>query len=189
MTGAATVGGGAAGSDGGMGAVWAVTTVALASRPITTRDFIGGSPLAVAGAARASIDAGAGFLVSPGLTRPLVRAAVDNDVPILPGVANASDIMCGLDMGLTHFKFFPAEANGGIPALKALVAPFHQCRFCPTGGIGHETAAAWLALEAVLCVGGSWVVSAGQPDVEEIRRRATAAARLGTTSDEPSLKT
>lgn len=151
--------------------------------------MVGAGTVLNADDARASIDAGARFLVSPGLTRPLVRAAVDAGVPMLPGVANASDIMRGLDMGLTHFKFFPAEANGGIPALKALVAPFHRCRFCPTGGIGHETAAAWLALEAVPCVGGSWVVSAGQPDVEEIRRRAKAAANLRAASDGPFQKT
>ena len=125
---------------------------------------------------KASIDAGARFIVSPGLTEPLVRAAQDAGVPILPGTANASDIMRGLDMGLTHFKFFPATANGGIPALKAIAAPLYKARFCPTGGITEVTAADWLALDAVLCVGGSWVVPAGEPDVAEIERRARAAA-------------
>ena len=105
----------------------------------------------------AAISEGVEFIVSPGLTEPLAQAAIERNIPFLPGVANASDIMKGLDLGLTHFKFFPAMANGGIPALKSLAGPFGQCRFCPTGGITEATAAEWLALESVLCVGGSWV--------------------------------
>ena len=127
---------------------------------------------------KASVDAGARFIVSPGLTEPLVRAAQDAGIAILPGTANASDIMRGLDMGLTHFKFFPAAANGGIPALKAIAAPLYKARFCPTGGISEATAPEWLALDAVLCLGGSWIVPAGDPDVAELRKRAAAAARL-----------
>ncbi|TZG27321.1 bifunctional 4-hydroxy-2-oxoglutarate aldolase/2-dehydro-3-deoxy-phosphogluconate aldolase [Sphingomonas montanisoli] len=105
-----------------------------------------------------AIDAGARFIVSPGLTEAVVRAAQDERIPILPGVATASDIMRGLEMGLGHFKFFPAVANGGIPALKALAAPFNKARFCPTGGITADTAGDWLSLEAVLCVGGTWML-------------------------------
>jgi len=107
---------------------------------------------------RAAIDAGARFIVSPGLTETVGRPAIDSGVPFLPGVANAGDIMRGLDLGLMHFKFFPAMASGGLPALKALAAPFYQCKFCPTGGITEATAPEWLAFEPVLCVGGSWVV-------------------------------
>jgi 2-dehydro-3-deoxyphosphogluconate aldolase/(4S)-4-hydroxy-2-oxoglutarate aldolase len=107
----------------------------------------------------ASLAAGARFIVSPGLTEPLAKAAIASGVPFLPGVASAGDIMRGLDLGLDHFKFFPATAAGGIPALKALAAPFAQCRFCPTGGITEATAPDWLALEPVLCVGGSWVAA------------------------------
>lgn len=128
---------------------------------------------------KASVDAGARFLVSPGLTEPLANAAIASQLAFLPGTANAGDIMRGLDMGLTHFKFFPAMANGGIPSLKALAAPLFNARFCPTGGITEATAADWLALDAVLCVGGSWVVPAGKPDVAEIVKRAKAAAKLG----------
>ncbi|MFZ5707210.1 MAG: bifunctional 4-hydroxy-2-oxoglutarate aldolase/2-dehydro-3-deoxy-phosphogluconate aldolase [Pseudomonadota bacterium] len=127
---------------------------------------------------KASADAGARFLVSPGLTDRLADAAIASGLPFLPGTANAGDVMRGLDMGLTHFKFFPATANGGIPALKALAAPLFRARFCPTGGITEQTAADWLALDSVLCVGGSWVVPAGAPDVAEIRKRAAAAANL-----------
>ena len=126
----------------------------------------------------AALQAGAQFIVSPGLTEPLTRAALDRGVPYLPGVANSADIMRGLDHGLDRFKFFPAEAAGGIKALKALAGPFHQVRFCPTGGITEASAPDWLALKPVLCVGGSWVVPAGLPDEAVIRRSAEAAARL-----------
>ena len=125
---------------------------------------------------RASIDAGAQFIVSPGLTEPLGKAAIASGIPFLPGTANAGDIMRGLDMGLTHFKFFPAEAAGGIKALKSLAGPFGQARFCPTGGITLASAPEWLALEAVLCVGGSWIVPAGAPDVAAITAAAKAAS-------------
>ncbi|KRB88377.1 bifunctional 4-hydroxy-2-oxoglutarate aldolase/2-dehydro-3-deoxy-phosphogluconate aldolase, partial [Sphingomonas sp. Root720] len=127
---------------------------------------------------KASLDAGARFLVSPGLTDRLANAAIGTGLPFLPGTANAGDIMRGLDMGLTHFKFFPAMANGGIPALKALAAPLAAARFCPTGGITEDNARDWLALDAVLCVGGSWIVPAGKPDIAEIVKRAKAAAKL-----------
>lgn len=125
-----------------------------------------------------AIDAGANFIVSPGLTEKLGTAALDRRIPLLPGVSDAADIMRGLDMGLTRFKFFPAEASGGVSALKALAAPFFQCRFCPTGGITQESAPNWLGIPAVACVGGSWLVPAGTPDTAEIERRARAAAAL-----------
>ena len=126
----------------------------------------------------AVIAAGAEFVVSPGLTEPLARAAARERIPFLPGIANAGDIMRGLDLGLDHFKFFPAEASGGLPALKALAAPFHQCRFCPTGGIGPDNAAEWLAFDPVLCVGGSWVAPRGEPDRTRIEAMAREAAGL-----------
>ena len=127
---------------------------------------------------RQAIDAGSEFIVSPGLTEALGMAAKDADIPFLPGTANASDIMRGLDMGYTHFKFFPAEASGGLPALKSLIGPFGQCRFCPTGGIKAETAADWLAVPEILCVGGSWMVPKGTPDLDAIKAEAEKAAAL-----------
>ena len=127
---------------------------------------------------RRARDAGAQFIVSPGLTNALVQAAIAAEIPFLPGVSNASDIMRGLDLGLTHFKFFPAVASGGVPALKALSAPFPQARFCPTGGINAQTAGDWLALPKVLCVGGSWLVSHGPPDLPAIEQAARKAAQL-----------
>lgn len=125
----------------------------------------------------ASLEAGAEFIVAPGLTEPLARAALDRKVPFLPGVATAGDIMRGLDLGLAHFKFFPAVAAGGIPALKALAGPFAQIRFCPTGGVSATNASEWLALPQVLCVGGSWIVPRGAP-LAEVRTLAEQAAAL-----------
>jgi 2-dehydro-3-deoxyphosphogluconate aldolase/(4S)-4-hydroxy-2-oxoglutarate aldolase len=127
----------------------------------------------------AAIAAGSEFIVSPGLTDALGAAAVASTIPFLPGVANAGDIMRGLDHGLSHFKFFPAETSGGRPALKALAGPFGQVRFCPTGGITADTAKDWLAIDPVLCVGGSWLVPKGAPDLAAIEAAAHAASALG----------
>lgn len=127
-----------------------------------------------------AIDAGAQFIVSPGLTRRLGEAAVASGIPFLPGTANAADIMTGLDLGLAHFKFFPAATSGGLPALRALAAPFYQAKFCPTGGIGLANAAEWLAFDPVLCVGGSWLVGKGAPDEAAIEAAARAACALRT---------
>ena len=125
-----------------------------------------------------AIDAGAQFIVSPGLTNPLALAARDTAIPFLPGVATASELMRGLDLGLDRFKFFPAEAAGGLPALKALAAPFGNVRFCPTGGITEQSAPEWLAHSSVLCVGGSWIVPKGETDLVTIGDRARAAAGI-----------
>lgn len=127
---------------------------------------------------QAALDAGSEFIVSPGLTDTLGKAAIRAGVPFLPGIANAGDIMRGLDLGLSHFKFFPAMAAGGLPALKALAAPFAQCSFCPTGGITLENAPEWLAFDPVLCVGGSWVAPRGRVDEAEVERVAREAAAL-----------
>ena len=127
----------------------------------------------------AALEAGAQFIVSPGLTEPLAKAAIASGTAFLPGTATAGDLMRGLDLGLSHFKFFPAETSGGLKALKALAAPLQACRFCPTGGITAASAPEWLAFDPVLCVGGSWVVPAGAPDVALIEARAKEAAALG----------
>lgn len=122
-------------------------------------------------------DAGAQFIVAPGLTEPLTRAALDSGVAYLPGVATASDIMRGLDLGLSRFKFFPAESSGGLPALKALAGPFGHVRFCPTGGIRPDAAREWLDHPAVPCVGGSWLVPTGA-NLAAIGSLAREAANL-----------
>jgi 2-dehydro-3-deoxyphosphogluconate aldolase / (4S)-4-hydroxy-2-oxoglutarate aldolase len=105
----------------------------------------------------AALDAGARYIVSPGLTERLADAARAAHVPFLPGVATAGEIMRGLDMGLTRFKFFPAETSGGAAAVAAFAGPFKDVRFCPTGGIGSDIAPRYLHLANVVCVGGSWV--------------------------------
>ncbi|WP_326525086.1 bifunctional 4-hydroxy-2-oxoglutarate aldolase/2-dehydro-3-deoxy-phosphogluconate aldolase [Sphingomonas sp.] len=123
------------------------------------------------------MDAGAEFIVSPGLTEALGRPIVESGVPFLPGVATAGDVMRGYDLGLRHFKFFPAEANGGLPALKALAAPFYEAKFCPTGGITAASAPEYLAFGPILCVGGSWVTPRGA-SMDEVERLAREANGL-----------
>ena len=103
---------------------------------------------------------------------------IETGIAYLPGVATAGDIMRGLDLGLDRFKFFPAEASGGIGALKAQSAPFGQVRFCPTGGIRTDNAAAWLGLRSVLCVGGSWLYRGVEDSLEAVAERSRAAAAL-----------
>jgi 2-dehydro-3-deoxyphosphogluconate aldolase/(4S)-4-hydroxy-2-oxoglutarate aldolase len=131
-----------------------------------------------AGQVDAVAAAGARFLVSPGLTKPLASAARASGLPFLPGVATATDIMRGLDQGFSRFKFFPATAAGGLPALKALCAPFTMARFCPTGGVNAATAPEWLSHRAVACVGGSWLYAGEGDPSEAITARARAAAAL-----------
>jgi 2-dehydro-3-deoxyphosphogluconate aldolase/(4S)-4-hydroxy-2-oxoglutarate aldolase len=125
-----------------------------------------------------ALNAGAEFIVSPGLSNGLSKAAIASGAAYLPGVSNASDIMRGLELGLSHFKFFPAEASGGTPALKALGGPFARARFCPTGGVTPGNALAYLALEQVLCVGGTWLVPDETMGPDEITNRARQAAKL-----------
>jgi 2-dehydro-3-deoxyphosphogluconate aldolase/(4S)-4-hydroxy-2-oxoglutarate aldolase len=119
---------------------------------------------------------GARFVVAPGLTESLTRAAMASELVYLPGIATAGDIMRGLDLGLTRFKFFPAEASGGLPAIRALAAPFGQVRFCPTGGITEASAPDYLAEPAIACIGGSWMVKKGMSlaAVGETAKRAAA---------------
>ncbi len=108
----------------------------------------------------AAIDAGARYALSPGGTPKLMKAARKSEIPFIPGVATASEIMRGLALGYTCFKFFPAEQLGGVAALKALAGPLPAARFCPTGSITPAKAAEYLALANVACVGGSWIASA-----------------------------
>lgn len=119
---------------------------------------VGAGTVNTAGDVTAAIEAGAQFLVSPGATETLVDVALSADVPFLPGIATPSEAMRLLERGITHMKFFPAEAAGGIPMLKSLYGPLSQICFCPTGGITPESAADYLALPNVACVGGSWMV-------------------------------
>lgn len=102
--------------------------------------------------------AGAQFAISPGLTRELLAAGKAGDIPLIPGIASISELMEGTGVGYTHFKFFPAEAAGGVKTLKSIHGPFSDIRFCPTGGINEKNYQEYLALPNVACVGGSWIV-------------------------------
>jgi 2-dehydro-3-deoxyphosphogluconate aldolase/(4S)-4-hydroxy-2-oxoglutarate aldolase len=146
-------------------------------------------PEAVVGAGtvldRAQLDrvqrAGGQFVVSPGCTVELARAARSSGVPFLPGVQTVSEAMLLRDLGYTILKFFPADAAGGLAWIKAVGAPLPDVRFCPTGGITAETAPAYLALANVACVGGSWVaprVAVATGDWQSVERLAAAAAAL-----------
>lgn len=103
---------------------------------------------------------GARFAVSPGATPELLDAAAASDLPLLPGVATASELMQARARGFDLLKFFPAEQSGGIPMLRALAGPFPSTRFCPTGGVSAANAATWLAEPNVIAVGGSWLCPA-----------------------------
>ena len=105
----------------------------------------------------ASLDAGARFGVSPGFSPRILDAAVAAGLPMLPGVATPSEAMAAAERGLGILKFFPAEANGGVPVLSAWASPLAGLKFCPTGGVNLANAPAYLALPNVICVGGSWV--------------------------------
>ncbi|MDX5407133.1 MAG: bifunctional 4-hydroxy-2-oxoglutarate aldolase/2-dehydro-3-deoxy-phosphogluconate aldolase [Chromatiaceae bacterium] len=103
-------------------------------------------------------EAGAKFAISPGLTRELLQAGKDAAIPLIPGIASISELMEGTGLGYSHFKFFPAEAAGGVKTLKSIHGPFADIRFCPTGGINEKNFRDYLALPNVSCVGGSWIV-------------------------------
>ncbi|MGZ8188096.1 MAG: bifunctional 4-hydroxy-2-oxoglutarate aldolase/2-dehydro-3-deoxy-phosphogluconate aldolase, partial [Methylosarcina sp.] len=120
--------------------------------------LVGAGTIANPGQLKAVEEAGAVFAISPGITPSLLAAADSGSIALIPGVATLSELMLGMEFGLDHFKFFPAEAAGGIPMLKAIAGPFPQITFCPTGGISPENYQAYLQLGNVACVGGSWLV-------------------------------
>ena len=103
------------------------------------------------------VEAGAKFAISPGLTEALLEAGKGYDSPLIPGISSISDLMTAKDAGYDHLKFFPAEASGGVKALKSIGGPFPDVTFCPTGGIGPANYNDYLTLSNVACVGGSWV--------------------------------
>lgn len=127
-------------------------------------------------------EAGAQFAISPGLTEDLLQAANAGTIPLIPGISTVSELMLGLEQGLREFKFFPAEANGGVKALQAIAGPFPQVRFCPTGGISPANYRDYLALNSVHCIGGSWLVpndalESGDYDrITSLAREAVAGA-------------
>ena len=132
---------------------------------------------------------GAAFAISPGQSVELLQAASSSDLPFVPGIQTASDLIACVTRGFDLAKFFPAVPAGGLAALNALGGPFPNVRFCPTGGIGQDNAGEWLAHPKIVAVGGSWVAPAS--DIEAgnwaaIERRAKAAAALPRKSAPPS---
>ncbi|HEX5049111.1 MAG TPA: bifunctional 4-hydroxy-2-oxoglutarate aldolase/2-dehydro-3-deoxy-phosphogluconate aldolase [Gammaproteobacteria bacterium] len=172
-------------ADGGIGAaeVTLRTPVGLAAIELIAKRVPGfvvaaGTVLTAADLASAA-RAGAAFAVSPGATRELLEAAAAAPIPYLPAIATASELMQAASFGHDCFKLFPAAALGGVAALDALAGPFPAARFCPTGGIGEDTAAAYLARPNVICVGGSWlapraaIAKRDWPAITQSARRAS----------------
>jgi 2-dehydro-3-deoxyphosphogluconate aldolase/(4S)-4-hydroxy-2-oxoglutarate aldolase len=119
--------------------------------------FIGAGTVTNREQLKAVTDAGAKFAISPGLTVDLLEAGKEGSIPLIPGISNISDLMTAKDAGYDHLKFFPAEAAGGIQALKSIGGPFPDITFCPTGGISPSNYKDYLALPNVKCCGGSWL--------------------------------
>ena len=142
---------------------------------------VGAGTVTTPEALRQVTEAGASFAVSPGLTRPLMEAAAAGTLPLLPGVLTPTEVMTAVDAGFRFLKLFPAEQAGGLAMLKALAGPFNGLRFCPTGGIGPESAPAYLSQPNVICVGGSWLTPKALLDAGDwkaIMRLARQAAAL-----------
>ncbi len=144
--------------------------------------LVGAGTVLTPGHAKEALDAGAQFLVSPGLTPSLLAGMADTGLPFLPGTATVSEVLSVLEAGFTEMKFFPAEAAGGAAFLKSIGGPVPGARFCPTGGITAATAASYLSLTNVGCVGGSWLTPAdalATGDWGRVTDLARAAASLG----------
>lgn len=156
------------------------TPVALAAMAAIARDVpeavVGAGTVRTAADARAAIDAGARFAVSPGCTERIAAACRDAGLPLLPGAATASEAMHAAELGFDFLKFFPAAAAGGPALLKAWASPFADMTFCPTGGISAASAPDYLALANVAVVGGSWLTPADALAAQDWQR-ITALAR------------
>ena len=144
---------------------------------------VGAGTLVTPADVKAAKAAGATFGVSPGATDALLSACEEEDLPLLPGAATASEAMALLARGYDMLKFFPAEASGGAPALKAIGAPLPQVSFCPTGGVSPANAASYLSLSNVVCAGGSWVAPSDLVEkgdwagIEALAREASVLGR------------
>ena len=144
--------------------------------------LIGAGTVTNAQQLKAVVEAGAKFAISPGMTADLLKAGMDAEIPLIPGISSTSDLMKGKDAGYTHMKFFPAEASGGVKAIKSISGPFPDVTFCPTGGIGPNNYNDYLALNNVKCVGGSWLapddaIEAGdRARITQLAKEAVAGA-------------
>lgn len=119
--------------------------------------LVGAGTVTTVEMAQSAVEAGARYIISPGLNPKVVRWCQQHDVPVLPGVATPTDVEAAMDLGLATLKFFPAEQNGGIPMLKALGAPYRNVKFIPTGGVGPKNLVDYLDLPNVVACGGSWM--------------------------------
>lgn len=156
---------------------------AIAAMADVPGGIVGAGTLVTPDDVRAAKAAGATFGVSPGATDEILGACEAEDLPLLPGAATASEAMRLLARGYDMLKFFPAEASGGAPALKAIGAPLPQISFCPTGGVSPTNAMSYLSLSNVVCAGGSWVAPGNLVDAGDwaaIEELARAASQLGT---------
>jgi 2-dehydro-3-deoxyphosphogluconate aldolase/(4S)-4-hydroxy-2-oxoglutarate aldolase len=140
------------------------TSVALEAIRLISQEvegaIVGAGTITTPEQLQAAQAAGAVFAISPGLTPTLLNAAASSEIALIPGIATLSELMQGMEYGLDCFKFFPAEAAGGIPMLKSIAGPMPQITFCPTGGISPDNYRAYLQLSNVACVGGSWLAPA-----------------------------
>ncbi len=130
--------------------------------------------------------AGGVFAISPGLTPNLLKAASTSPIALIPGISTASELMFGIEYGLREFKFFPAEAAGGVKMIQAIGGPFPQVNFCPTGGISPKNSLEYLRLKNVSCVGGSWLAPQSameKGDWEKITDLAQHAISLAPLSE------
>ncbi len=145
--------------------------------------LIGAGTVTNAQQLKAVVEAGAKFAISPGMTADLLKAGMDAEIPLIPGISSTSDLMKGKDAGYTHMKFFPAEASGGVKAIKSISGPFPDITFCPTGGIGPDNYNEYLALNNVKCVGGSWLApddaieSGDWARITQLAKEAVAGAK------------
>lgn len=145
--------------------------------------LIGAGTVTNAQQLKAVVEAGAKFAISPGMTADLLKAGMDSEIPLIPGISSTSDLMKGKDAGYTHMKFFPAEASGGVKTIKSISGPFPDVTFCPTGGIGPNNYNDYLALNNVKCVGGSWLApddaieSGDWARITQLAKEAVAGAK------------
>jgi 2-dehydro-3-deoxyphosphogluconate aldolase / (4S)-4-hydroxy-2-oxoglutarate aldolase len=145
---------------------WALTAIARDCPGL----IVGAGTVLLEEQVNKAADCGAQFLVSPGLTQNIARATAARGIAWLPGIATASDIMRGRELGFAAFKFFPAEASGGIATLRAFQGPFPDVRFCPTGGVGPANARDYLALRNVACIAGSWIMPKDAIEMQDWNR-------------------
>ncbi len=159
----------------------AVDAIRLLSREVPEA-IVGAGTVASPDDLEAVAAAGAVFAISPGLTPRLLEAANQGPIALIPGIATASELMLGMEMGYTAFKFFPAQAAGGVPMLKSIGGPFPQITFCPTGGVSPDNYNDYLALANVACVGGSWIVPGREVEQGDWDTITQLAARALTES-------